>query len=182
MVKRMDWFDLVERFQDAIATSIAAILGFGGLILIIRSNAKLALSERQQIRTQEHQSLVAALHGELDVMKFRLETRLGALENSEEPEELVAPLEAGPHPVFDACLSKLGLLQRDTISELVYVYSYLDRLTDMFKLAIGGQTIVGDPYVMVSIEHKEHYKAVFKAALENILSMLAALDRELKVG
>jgi hypothetical protein len=178
----MDWFDLIERFQDAIATSIAAILGFGGIILIIRSNANLAFRERQQIRRQEHQSLVAALHGELDVMRFRLETRLGALEDSQEPEELVAPLEAGPHPVFDACLSKLGLLEKKTISELVYAYFHLDRLPDQFKLAFGDQAIIRDPYVMVSIQHKEHYKAVIKTTLENILSALEALDCESKVG
>ena len=178
----MDWFDLVDRFQDAIATSIAAMVGFGGIILIIRSNAKLAFSERQQIRRQEHQSLVTALHGELDVVKFRLETRLSALENSEEPEELVAPLEVGPHPVFDTCLSKLGLLQKETISELVYAYAHLDCLPDKFKLDFGEHAIVTDPYVMVSIQHKEHYKTVIKITLESISSALEALDRESKVG
>jgi len=178
----MDWFDLFERFQDAIATSVAAIVGFGGIILIIRSNAKLALMERQQIRRQDHQSLVAALHGELYVMKYRLETRLGSLESSEEPEELVAPLETGPHPVFDACLSKLGLLQKETVSELVYAYAHLDSLPDTFKLAFGEQAIVRDPYVMVSIQHKEHYQAAIKTTLEIVSSALEALDRESKVG
>ncbi|MFN3574953.1 MAG: hypothetical protein ACK4TR_15620 [Phenylobacterium sp.] len=114
-----------ERYQ----TLLGAILGFGGIIVTLLENAKLARRQGAMVRAQETEGLRAALKGELAVLADTFSNALETIKRArtDKTRELLVPT-VNTTAIFDASTSKLGLLTIDQTSAVVRTYSLVKEL------------------------------------------------------
>lgn len=174
----MIWMELLERFQ----TSIAALVGFAGIIITIRANAKLAAGERKKIRLHEKEALIATLWGELTTIKDILDNSLAKFEHGGGPTDLICPVHQNSHGFVDQVGVRLGLLRKDTVSKTVQAYLAWREMPKKMILVLGSTSKIRDDYILVTGEQRESCKAILAATRVSILQALEALDQESTYG
>jgi hypothetical protein len=113
------WPEFLESFQGTIAACIAAFVGFSGIIITIRANARLAEKERKEQRSQQKDALIAILYSELITIKNIIDDNLTKLN---EMEDIFLHPPHNEDTFLDACVGKLGLLRKETISQVFKAY------------------------------------------------------------
>jgi hypothetical protein len=169
------WLELLERFQGAIATCIAALAGFSGIIITIRANARLAAKQRKEQRSQEKNALIATLYSELTTFKDIIESNVAKID---EMDDIFLHPMHNEDTFLDACVGKLGLLRRETISPVLKAYLAWREVPKKMTLEFGSNAKIRDDYILVTKERSERCKAVLQAAWPPVVQALEALDRE----
>jgi hypothetical protein len=79
---------------------------------------------------------------------------------------------------LDACVGKLGLLRKETISQVFKAYLAWREVPKKMTLEFGSSAKIRDDYILVTKEQSERCKAILQAAWAPVLQALEALDRE----
>jgi hypothetical protein len=169
------WLELFERFQGAIAAWIAALIGFSGIIITIRSNARMAEKVRKDQRSQEKDALIATLYSEVTTFRDFMDENLLKLDEAEDI--FLHPLH-NEDTFLDECVGNLGLLNKGTISKVLRAYLAWQEIPRKLILEFGESAKIRNDYILVTKERKERCKAVLLAARAPVVQAVEALDRE----
>ena len=123
--------DLVQRYQGL----VAAIIGFGGIIVTLIVNAWLTRKQAQYNVDREAAGLRRALEAELGVISKSLQASVNAIQEAltDGSTSILVPL-TELTSIFDASTSRLGLLDRDQIGALVKSYALVKELPVRIRL------------------------------------------------
>jgi hypothetical protein len=174
-VLRLALLELLDRFQGAIAACIAAFIGFAGIIITIRSNARISERTLRNQRSQEKDALVTTLYSELTTIGDIIDENLAKLDVIEDI--FLHPLH-NEDTFLDACVGKLGLLQQQTISKVLRAYLAWKEVPKKLILEFGDSAKIRNDYILVTEERKERCKAVLQAARAPVVQALEELERE----
>jgi hypothetical protein len=79
---------------------------------------------------------------------------------------------------LDACMGKLGLLEKPTIVQVMRAYLSWREVPRKLVLEFGDNAKIRNDYILVTKERKERCKAVLQAAWAPVVQAVEALDRE----
>ena len=152
-------------FLDQFQTAIVGVVGFAGVILTLRHNAKLAKSERLERLEQERETVRVALLTELSIVRLSIQENTKAVvEAIEYNAERVDGLKTGmllqPEPMtsaYNAFLPKIGLLGLETLRPAMYAYLAIETAWSRLVLwpdiePIDGQLSIGWKYLPTLVE------------------------------
>lgn len=115
---------------DALVTLLSAILGFGGVIVALIYNATAERNRDKALRKQQKQALAAALAGEIDATRQKLQLQewsIGvplAFGGRKPPTELKVVASLPEAVVFKANAEHLGLLGHVLAMEVARFYAH----------------------------------------------------------
>ncbi len=141
----MAFWDVLETYQ----TIVVGFVGFGGVIITIWFNAKIARDERRAERDHERDILRVALIAELKINRRTLTENTNTLrENSSDPEgKAFIPTDLMNH-AYQALLPRIGVLSEDEVCKAMETYLTLETVSaSLFLLGVPVPTSPG--YVKV---------------------------------
>ena len=125
-------------------TLIAALLGFGGVIITITVNGFLARRLEIFKYNRERDAIVAAVHAELELILEQIGTYLSVLSDMVPDSDIEIPLPKGFDtfgPTFDALTQKIGYLDKDIVLGITKTILRIRNLSGAFIL----EKIISDP-------------------------------------
>lgn len=168
-------------------TLVAGAVGFAGVILTLRHNARLAREQRDQKarlaqrqredeRSHERSTLRAALLAEL---KINREAIRGNLERASEGSYDVASGVLVPtdpmNDTYRAFLPKIGLLSEDEVGRVMTAYLAMEAHNEKLYL-IGSPSQRSSKYVKLTGEAIEMVRQAQESLLEPVGNAIAALE------
>jgi hypothetical protein len=172
----MDWLD--KEHIGALATFIAALFGFTGVVVTLVINRRKDVKLEKQKRHHERMVLRAALQAELQNLVRIIEDEIAFVRNPENPYTWVPLLNF--FGVYEESLDKLGLLDEDEVQGIVQAYyTYHEHAGYVVR---DGDTDPETPFVVggnvgYEINTKEQRHDLEKTLQPMIRDAKAAIDR-----
>lgn len=165
-----DLLDLLERFQ----TAIVGIIGFAGVIVTLRTNARIAREGREHAISNDRRALRLALIEELKVLKTVYEEGAKSLGRAETDGGTCMvptdPLDA----IYQANAGRLGLLTADEIEKLLGAYLSARQLqTSLLLIAPKHQ----DRFLAVPASKFAVAKGMYESMLPRVNEALDVLRK-----
>ena len=178
----------LETYQTAVSTTVSALIGFAGVILVLNRNAKLA---REQIKLQAQEDrnriklqrgedrlkLIAALDAELGVLEGIMERNSADLSELSDYDTYYIAENSQYLRIYDTVIDKLELLDADTITSLIETYGMLKEIRTRAAL-LHGVKFDAEKGMMVPIEHAPLLGELFKINYNLIVETRKALSAE----
>lgn len=181
----MCWLSIVQRFQ----TLIVGIIGFGGVILTLRMNARLAGAQHDRQVTHETTIVRTALRAELEAAaesyRYRIETfgkgvAAGAY----------IPLGAMTD-VYKSMIARLGLLSDSQVRLVLKAYLLIEQLPERLEFLAeklsdlpppilrGEETDIKDPpgHIWIPAKNLSAVTKMHRNYLEDIKAAITALSQ-----
>jgi hypothetical protein len=162
---------LLKEYQ----TLIVGALGFTGVILTLRTNAR--LNREQHTRQIEHErtALKAALSAELSIIRDTFRDRIETIGDPPTTTVMWVPLDTMTD-VYSHVIDKLGLLSRDQVNLVMHAYLLIRAVPDRLRLMEGVpeiQSVAG--YIKISSEHVSDVRRMHENFLGDIDKAISAL-------
>ena len=167
--------DLLTRFQ----TLVVGVLGFGGVILTLFFNARLARRQRSDEREHERRVYRAALRVELQALRDVYTDRATMLETA--PRGCLVPARAGTE-VFDRLLDKIGLLSPEESAVVLRAFVLAKELPGRVRL-LEADTFARSPeeplaeWIRVAKQHTAAVGQMHAGFIERFDEALRALEK-----
>jgi hypothetical protein len=131
------WYHVVKDFSGLIGTVLTGTVGFTGVMLTLRTNARNAEAVRQSDIAHERETLRVALRSELTVLCAELKLHLQTIDNLRQTTGTsTVPSQSSSYSlarVYNANLARLGLLSNDKVNAVVAAYSAYHDLSTMHQ-------------------------------------------------
>lgn len=116
----LEFLHFAERFQ----TAIVGIIGFAGVVLTIRMNAKAARMQQERQIESDRRALRRALCAELEYVRVCFQAVCEGNTNwtSGKPASICVP-NLPPTPIYTNAIGKIGLLSEREIAAVVKAYN-----------------------------------------------------------
>lgn len=131
----MAFWDALETYQ----TIVVGVVGFGGVIITIWFNAKIARDERRSERDHERYTLRVALIAELKINRDSLTDSMNKLRehSSDTKGEAFIPTDLMNH-AFQANVPRIGVLSEDEVGKAMEAYLTLETFNaSLFLLGVS---------------------------------------------
>ena len=166
-------------------TSIAALLGFGGLIWAVKLSAKKQRDRDDLIRDQEIQAIARGLRSEISNITLFLKATIDAIEihttesgvskDSLVPAEIFEELYAPPTPqLYERCLEKIGFLPDKTSKKVMAYYEHLATAKNSVATMVRAH-----PSDM-NLAHAQQIADIYKNLSPHAQGTIASLDKFLE--
>jgi len=179
----MDWltYEFAKDFQSAVVGLIVGIVGFGGVILTLRSNARLAreqhererkLVQEQHERDTDQRRLVLrqVIAAEIDATKDNLEINLEAIREDLLVGRAILSQIVVELPITESLLREIGLLTSFEVTSVLRAKSAANNLNDLLTSTgtseLSGAHIAIDAATAAIVEKQtSHTIKMFDSAL-----------------
>lgn len=171
----MNWWASFFADRDVIATLIAAVVGFGGVIatLIIQHRADIV---RDQVLAEERRSGIAgAFAVEVRAIRdFAIESvkDLGG----EELTNFLVPTDL-PFVLFEALKSEIDALSHEQIQKVVACYVWLPEITRRLRILAGSYAAQDGVSIVLLAQHAHIYEHLMNQLKKLSDEALEALER-----
>ncbi|MBB6096189.1 hypothetical protein HNQ60_005111 [Povalibacter uvarum] len=163
------------RFQ----TFIVGLLGFTGVILTIRMNARSARQQHGRQVKHERQALRTALRAELEIIRAMYADRISTTGDHESQQSVLVPLHV-PDRVYQQLLDRIGLLTAAEVEATMKAYLLVAELPT--RLGVLADTTVESRYpgyVRIPGRNVGHVSKLHASFIESIDLALKLLIGEL---
>jgi len=161
--------NLTTRFQ----TALVGAIGFGGVILTLLTNARLAREGREATKTHDRETLATGLSVELQVYLKGLEGNLPKLQSPRPEIDLNFPI-YNMSKIFEANLDKIGLLDSVTLRLVLDSYMGIEQWKNV--LLIVGELVNDGRSVRVKGAFIAKLLPGYESLLGDIRNAVKALD------
>ena len=168
-MENTDCLDLLYRFQ----TLIVGGLAFTGVVVALAGNAWLARKERRKIREHDKSVLRAALLAELKIIQSALNDNIKKMDI---PKMDVLVTIATMSHVYDAHISKIGLLTTDEIESVIFFHMTHKQFRENLIL-IHGATVYDKNRILIPRSSLNHLKKTIQNLLLDLDQAISAISR-----
>jgi len=181
----LELLHFAERFQ----TAIVGIIGFLGVMLTIRMNAKAARMLQEQQIESDRRALRCELCAELELVRVYFQEVCEGNTNrktSGEPASICIP-NLPPIPIYTNAIGKIGLLSEREVTAVVEAYNALREAPMRIKLLFilrpeSGRPIDSLDYFYVGAPNVKNVVRIYKNFLPSIDKAIAALREEIRAN
>ena len=168
--------NIFETFQ----TLITGLLGFSGVIITMRVNAK---NQRQlQVRQIEHdvKSVRVALKSELVANKKSYEGRIQQFNEPTDHGEALIPNHT-VDGVYQTLLHKIGLLSEEEVEKIHNAYLLMGELPYRLRIIVGTDNIGGhnDEFIRLNQNQLTIAARIHESFLPNIVEAIDSINQKL---
>jgi hypothetical protein len=163
-------------FLQEYQTLIVGLLGFTGVIITLRMNAR--LNREQHTRQIEHErtALKAALSTELSIIRDTFRDRIEMIGDPPGTQGMWVPL-GTMTDVYSRAIDKIGLLTRDQVNLVLRAYLLIQAVPDRLRLMQGMHEIQpGARYLWIGSNHAGDVRRMHENFLGDIEGAIAALQ------
>lgn len=177
----LEFLHLAERFQ----TAIVGIIGFAGVVLTIRANAKAAREHQERRIESDARALRRALCAELEIIRVYFEEVCEGKTNRKtgEPAYICVP-NFPPTQIYANAIDKIGLLTECEVAAVVEAYNAMREVSMKVKFLFflrpeSGRPIDNIDQICVETSNFKHVVRIYQNFLPCIDKAIATLQKEI---
>jgi len=178
----LELLHFAERFQ----TAIVGIIGFLGVMLTIRMNAKAARMLQEQQIESDRRALRCELCAELELVRvcFQAVCEDNTNWTSGDPASICVP-NLPPTPIYTNAIGKIGLLSEREVAAVVGAYNAMREVPMRVKFLLILRSESAHPsdsldYVYVDARNVKSVVGIYKNFLPSIDKAIDALREEIR--
>ncbi|MHB8474744.1 MAG: hypothetical protein ACYDBZ_00460 [Steroidobacteraceae bacterium] len=162
-------------FLTQYQTIIVGLLGFGGVILTLRTNARLNREQHTKQVEHERTALKAALSAELSIIRDTFRDRIEMIGSPAESQGMWVPVDTMTD-VYGRILDKIGLLSREQVDLVLRAYLLIRAVPERLRLMEGSPKVEpGATYLYVGSKHIVDARRMHENFIQDIERAIAAL-------
>ncbi len=170
-------FEILKDFQ----TGIVGIIGFIGVILTLKQNAKIVREERMNQIAHERKAVRTAICSELECMRDAFKDRIRTMKKGEGDSALIPKNKIGN--VLDGLIDKIGLLSLEEITLILKAHALVKELPERLSImcwevsdtdALPGYIFINGGNIQTAIEMHENFLVKIDSAIASLREQMDA--------